>query len=329
MPRGARRATAAKVDPCVLGGETIRPGARRQVDLPIARLPSGTWEALPVEVLHGRRPGPRIWLSGAIHGDELNGVEIIRRVTRTIRPAALRGTIVSVPIVNVFGFLTESRYLPDRRDLNRSFPGSARGSMASRLAHLFMEEIVKPCGYGIDLHTGAFHRTNLPQIRANLKDEETRRCAEAFGAPVMMHSRTRDRSLREAATRLGIHVLLYEGGQSGRFDEDAIRVGTRGVLRVLEALDMWDHVEAGEDPEPSAELYKSTWVRAGRSGLLRLQVGPGDRVEKGTVLGFVGNTFGDRQRSIRCPREGIVIGVNQHALVNRGDAVVHVGLPID
>jgi uncharacterized protein len=188
---------------------------------------------MPVVVINGKHPGPTVWLSGAIHGDELNGVEVVRRVLPRIDQRTLRGAIIAVPVVNVFGFVEQSRYLPDGRDLNRSFPGSARGSMASQLAALFMKEVVMQCELGIDLHTAAAHRTNIPQVRANLDDAETLALAKAFGAPFIIDARLRDGSVRSAATKRGIKVLLYEAGQIHRFDEEAVEAGVDGVLRVL------------------------------------------------------------------------------------------------
>jgi predicted deacylase len=188
------------VPPLRIGDTLVQPGSTGRVDLPVARLPTQTHLSLPVAIIHGARPGPTLWLSAALHGDEIGGVEIIRRVLSRVSAPRLDGSLIAVPIVNVFGFISQSRYLPDRRDLNRSFPGSARGSLAARLAHLFMTEVVKQCTHGIDLHTGSSHRRNLPQIRADLDDPDTRRIATAFGATVMIHSRVRDGSLREAAT---------------------------------------------------------------------------------------------------------------------------------
>ena len=205
--------------------EIVRPGEFRRLDLPVSRLATQTLLSLPVTVVNGIEPGPKLWLSAAIHGDEINGVEIISQLLAKIQPDKLRGTIIAVSIVNVFGFIEQSRYLPDRRDLNRSFPGSEKGSLASRLANLFMREVVAHSTHGIDLHTAAVHRLNLPQIRANLEDEATYRCAKAFGAPLMMHATTRDGSLRQAATKKGIPVLLYEGGGSTAFRSLCDRCG--------------------------------------------------------------------------------------------------------
>ena len=200
-----------------IAGEEIKPGQVKQLEIPVARLPTQTLISLPVSVINGVKAGAKLWVNAAIHGDEINGVEIIRQVVSQVNPHQLQGTLIAVPIVNVFGFIEQSRYLPDRRDLNRCFPGSENGSLASRLANLFMREIVNKCTHGIDIHTAAIHRTNLPQIRANLENEETFRCAQAFASPVMIQSNTRDGSLRQAVSNKGIPILLYEAGEASSF----------------------------------------------------------------------------------------------------------------
>lgn len=304
-----------------LGGRSVAPGERARLELPAARLPTGNLLGLPVEVIRGRRPGPRIWLSGAVHGDEVGGVEIIRRVTSRLDPERLAGAVVAIPIVNVFGFITESRYLPDRRDLNRSFPGSKSGSLAARLAHIFMEQVVAPCGYGIDFHSGSDDRMNLPQIRARLEDEEVLACARAFGAPITVDAPLRDRSLRKAASERGVRVLLYEGGEARRFDDRAIEAGTEGTLRVLRHLGMW---EAGGEPLPRTRISRKTrWIRAPRSGIFHLEVELGEDVEAGGRLGIVRDSFGDERAPVTCRSGGTVIGATRNPLVNRGDGLVH------
>ncbi len=230
--------------------------------------------------------------------------------------------MLAVPIVNVHGFVNGDRYLPDRRDLNRSFPGSPRGSLASRIAHLLMNEVVSRCSVGIDLHTGSDHRTNLPQIRADLEEPTTRHLAEAFGAPLMMHSATRDGSLRQAATDAGATVLLFEGGEAWRFGEDAIRAGVDGVLRVLAELAMIDPLV--EAARPSRRATSSRWVRAPHSGIAQLGVELGDDVSKGQALGRIHDSFGRRLGQIKSPIDGSIIGLNLDPLFNRGDAVIHV-----
>ncbi len=306
-----------------IGDLTVEAGRSGTGELPIARLVTGTRISLPVQVRHVRTDGPVVWLSGAVHGDEINGVEIIRRVMRTLDPRTMTGTVIAVPIVNVHGFLNGDRYLPDRRDLNRSFPGSPTGSLAARIAYLFMTEIVSRAEVGFDLLNGSDHRTNLPQVRADLDDPPTRALAEAFGAPVMLHAKVRDGSLRGAATELGATVLLYEGGEAWRFDAEALDAGERGVLRVLARLGVVEDIDDGP-VAPPIESRRSSWVRARRSGIALLDVGLGDRVGKAQQLGVIHDSVGKRLSRITSSRTGIVIGLIQHPLVNQGDAVVHV-----
>ena len=305
-----------------IADQTATRGRRTHLEIPIARLMSGTPVALPVIVPNGKHDGPIVWVNAAIHGDEIGGVEIIRRVLESVDVKTLRGTIVAVPIVNVHGFNNSDRYFPDRRDLNRSFPGSARGSLASRVAHLMMTEIVQQCSVGIDLHTGSDHRSNLPQIRADLDDTQTLAFAEVFGAPIAIHSRTRDGSLRHAATDAGATVLLYEAGEALRFDHTAIETGAIGVLRVLAHLEMIDEVAP---PLAPTVLSRSTkWTRSSRSGILHASVALGDHVAKGSELAVIRDPFGKLLGRMKAPVTGVVIGSNEHPLVNRGDAVFHV-----
>jgi uncharacterized protein len=307
-----------------IGGTRVAPGERRGLTLPAGVLHTRVPVEMPVWVINGRRAGPRLFVSAAVHGDELNGIEIIRRIRA--RPlTGLRGTLLLVPVVNVFGLLHHSRYLPDRRDLNRSFPGSERGSLAARLAHLFMREIVDRCTHGIDLHTGAVHRSNLPQIRAQLDHEETRRLALAFGAPVVLDSRLRDGSLREAAEEKGIPMLMYEAGEALRFDELSIRMGVAGILEVMRQLDMLRR--RGRDrARPAAPVVaeSSYWVRAPEGGILRTAVRLGQRVSAGQLLGQISDPFGARETPVTASHAGIVIGRTSLPLVNEGDALLHV-----
>lgn len=311
-------------EPFEIGGHSVLPGEHARFEMPVAVLPTQTQLHFPVTVLNGLRPGPRLWVNAAIHGDELNGVEVIARTLSRIQGPLLRGSLVAVPIVNVFGFLQGSRYLPDRRDLNRSFPGSPRGSLASRVAHIFMTEIVERCTHGIDIHTAASERDNYPQTRCDLDDPETRRIAEAFRAPVMVHSSVRDGSLRGAARKRDIPVLVYEAGQARRFDEVAVETGARGLIGVLRELGMVGRRQR-TNRLPSAEIRSSSWVRARRGGILRLFVRPGEWVEKQQLLGTVADPFGEEQRAVRAPFAGVVIGIDRNPVVHGGDAVVHVG----
>ena len=311
-----------KRSPFEIRGDVVPAGTRLDLQLPIASFPTGTPVTLPLSVLHGRHDGPTIWLNAAIHGDEIGGVAIIRRVLASLSANTLHGTLVVAPVVNVHGFLTGDRYLPDRRDLNRCFPGSAKGSLARRMAHLLMTEVVSRCSVGIDLHTGSDGRCNLPQIRADLSDDHTLEVATAFGAPVMMHSKVRDGSLRGAATKAGATVLLFEGGEALRFHQPSIQAGVVGVRRVMASLGMIEPVAAPE----RAPLRSSTskWVRASRSGLAQIDCALGDDVTKGQVLGQIHDAMGRRLARLKSSADGIVVGIKVEPLVHRGDAMVHV-----
>jgi uncharacterized protein len=308
--------------PLEIAGTTVEPGTRGEVEIHVEQLATGPWISIPTVVLNGRREGPAVCVSAAIHGDEVNGVEAIRRLLVELRPEEMAGTLIAIPVVNELGFMAGDRHLPDGRDLNRSFPGSPRGSLAGRLAHLFMEEIVSRCEYGIDLHCGSGRRSNLPQIRADLQDERTRAAATAFGAPATIHARTRDGSLREAATQRGMAMLLFEGGESNRFDPYAIDAAHDGVLRVLAELGLIEG--APGNSVPSFESTETRWVRAARGGMLRLEVELGDRVERRQVLGSFSDIYGRRNLAIRAPFAGMVIGLTRSPLINQGDALVHV-----
>jgi predicted deacylase len=308
-----------------INGMRIARGTRITIDLPVAKLYTHSQVAMPVQVIRGRKAGPTLFVSAAIHGDELNGVEIIRRLLRLPVLKRLRGTLIAIPIVNVHGFIHHSRYLPDRRDLNRSFPGSERGSLAARLAHLFMTEIVEQCTHGIDLHTGAIHRANLPQIRANLDDPETARLAREFGVPVLLNADIRDDSLRQAAAEQGIPMLLYEAGEALRFDEVAIRAGVRGIINVMRSLEMAPPSRSKRRRATAPVFARSSaWVRAPVSGILRTSVALGARVHKDGLLGVVADPFGERESEILSPAGGIVIGRTNLPLANEGDALFHI-----
>ena len=315
---------AKRVEPFEIGGHFVAAGQRLRFDLPVALLPTHTQLHIPITVVHGMRPGPRLWVSAAVHGDELNGVEVIRRVLDKLDDPLRAGTVVAVPIVNVFGFIGQSRYLPDRRDLNRCFPGSARGSLASRIAHLFLHEVVERCTHGIDLHTAAEDRSNWPQVRGDMTDPETRELAEAFGAPVMVQSATRSGSLRYAATKRGQPVLVYEGGEAQRFNESAIRVGVRGILGVMYKLGMAKRPDRAKR-QPLKLVEESSWIRARRGGLLRLRVAEGDTVECGETLALISDPFGADELALRAPFDGVVIGKTNNPVVHGGDSVVHLG----
>ena len=305
-----------------IAGTEVAPGTRRDVEIPVARLPTQTYVSLPVAVVNGAHGGPSLWIAAAVHGDEVNGIEIVRRVLERVDPESLAGTLYALPIVNVFGFLAKSRYLPDRRDLNRSFPGSPRGSLAARIAHLVMTEIVSRCSHGIDLHSGTDNRTNLPQVRGDLDDPGTLRIARAFGAPLMLQAGSVDGSLRRAAVKRGGCALLYEAGQALQFEEFAIRAGMDGVLRVMAALGMIPRRGAPR-PRRTVRAERSHWVRAPRSGLLRVRVAAGDRVRRRQIVAEISDLFGHEVVPLRAKCHGIVIGHTLNASVNQGEALLH------
>ncbi|WP_018869306.1 MULTISPECIES: succinylglutamate desuccinylase/aspartoacylase family protein [unclassified Thioalkalivibrio] len=311
--------------PVTLGDTTVQPGERRTVELEVGSLYTHTPAHMPVQVVCGRQKGPVLFVSAAIHGDEINGVEIIRRLLKVPALRRMKGTLLAVPVVNMHGFINQSRYLPDRRDLNRVFPGSRKGSLGARVARLFMREIVHNSTHGIDLHTGAIHRSNLPQIRANLDHRETREMAQAFGAPVILNSALRDGSLREAAAERQVPILLYEAGEALRFDELSIRGGVHGIIEVMRYLGMLPAPPRQRRRKEPVMARSASWVRAPESGILRIFVREGDRVTRDqTLLAIVSDPFGERETEIRAPVSGIVIGQLRLPLVNEGDAVFHI-----
>ena len=315
----------ARANPAfMIAGQSVPAGGRCTVGLPLPSLYTNDPVSMPVYVLHGRHEGPVVFVSAAVHGDEINGVEVIRRLLRMPQIRRLRGTLLAVPIVNVFGFHNRSRYLPDRRDLNRSFPGSESGSMAGRLGHIFMSEIVERADFGIDLHTAAIHRDNLPQVRADINDPILEPLARAFGAPVLLHSAPPSGSLRYAAAEIGVPVMVYEAGEALRFEELSIQIGLRGVLNVLRQLSMLPPSRRRLS-RPSAVLRSSSWQRAPQSGILRAQTRLGALVNKGETLGVVADPTGESEIPLAAPYDGVVIGRTNLPLVFEGEALFHVG----
>lgn len=307
-----------------VGDEAVAAGERRIVDLPVADLYTHTRMTMPVHVVNGRRPGPIVFVTSALHGDELNGVEIIKRLLRRKVLAALRGCLLAVPIVNIFGFINRSRYLPDRRDLNRSFPGRGEGSIAARVAHLVATEIVSRADYGIDLHTGAVGRTNLPQIRADLRNPGVMRLADAFGAPVIIDAALREGSLRRFASENDIPVIVYEAGEALRFDELSIRAGVRGIVRVLRELEMLPEARAAAASIQPVRANTTSWIRAPSSGMFRSACRLGARVKQHQVLGLVTDPFGEKEIEIAASVSGLVIGRSTSPLTHEGDALFHI-----
>ncbi|RNF49224.1 succinylglutamate desuccinylase/aspartoacylase family protein [Marinomonas hwangdonensis] len=307
-----------------IGDTNIHLGGTARIEVPMVKLYTDTNMSMPVFVKRGKRHGPTLFISAAIHGDELNGIEIISRIIQSKYLESLKGTLIAVPIVNGYGVLSQSRYLPDRRDLNRSFPGSKRGSLAGRVADRFLNEIVAKADYGIDLHTGSLHRTNLPQIRANLDDRETLAIARAFGVPVIMNANLRDGSLRECANDVGAKVILYEAGEALRFDEFSIRAGVQGIIGVMRHLNMLPKSRSKKMfPEPKI-ARSSSWVRATDSGFTTHLKALGDLVEEGDVLAEIKDPYGDILDRVLCKNGGIIIGKQNIPLVQEGEAMYHI-----
>ncbi len=310
--------------PFELGGQSIAAGTRETIGLQVSVLANNTPMQLPVHVMHGAAKGPVFFISAVVHGDEIQGVEIVRRVLAALKHVALRGTLLAVPIVNSFGFLNHSRYMPDRRDLNRSFPGSDQGSLASLLADLFFQEVVKRSDYGVDLHTAALHRTNLPQVRIAPDDAELAALANAFAPPVVLTSKLREGSLRLCAKEAGVKVLLYEGGEALRFDESAIEMGVKGILRVMHSLNMIDQAPTVNAHAAVVLSASSTWVRAPEGGILHSVRRSGDRVGQLEPIGVISDPLGEETVSVVAEDDGIIIGRTNLPIVNRGDALFHI-----
>lgn len=313
-----------------IAGHRIEAGERKRINLVLGTLYNHQEIHLPLEVIHGKKHGPVLLVSACVHGDEINGVEIVSRLMARKQLRNIHGTLIIAPIVNVYGFLNHSRYLPDRRDLNRSFPGSEKGSMAGRLAHLFTNEVLSACTHCIDLHTGAIHRSNLPQIRADLDQEGILKMAEAFQVPVILDNPTIPNSMRYTAQQRGIPLLLYEAGEALRFDENAIRAGVKGILGVMRHLQMLPQPVPRQDQSKHKPLRtpvisrSSYWLRSPQGGVLRTQAQLGQLVSKGEVLGHVANPFGESAESIKARTSGIIIGISYLPLVEEGTAIFHI-----
>lgn len=309
-------------DLLTIGGKSFRRGDRGIVDLPVGRMVSHAELNLRVNVIRGRKPGPVLFVTAGVHGDELNGVEIARQLLGHSF-AGLKGDLLIVPVVNMSAFLLRSRYLPDRRDLNRLFPGNADGSFGARIARTLMDEVVKQSTHGIDLHSAATGRTNLPQTRMADRVEGSREMAKSFGAPVMLKAGNREGSLRSACEKLGMPYVLFEAGEANRLDLPSVTFGLRGVMRVMRGLGML-RKKSKDGEHPSAFCTGSSWLRASDGGLFRSFVPLGKAVEVGQILGVIGDPFGNAETNVISDQEGIVIGRTTASIVDEGDALYHV-----
>ncbi len=311
--------------PLVLGEHALLPGERQTVKLPVGHQITHEVVDLTVHVRRGEQPGPRLLVTAAMHGDEINGVEVVRRLL-ALKMRHLAGDLLLVPIVNLPAFLSRSRYLPDRRDLNRLFPGSSTGSLGARLARLLTRDIASQCTHGIDLHTGAVNRPNLPQVRFSEEVEGAREMAEAFGAPVMIASAVRSGSFREIFTRRSKPQLMFEGGEAEILEPASVRLGIKGVISVMRLLGMLPSSSKASNRPAPVLCVDTYWERAPRGGLFLPSVHLGAIVKKGTILGKIGDPFGRRKTTIRADDEGVVIGRARNAVIDEGDGIFHVGL---
>ena len=308
----------------MLLNEEIAPGTYQRLSWSATELFEGVPVDSPVLVVNGALAGPTICLTAAVHGDELNGIEMVRRVMHDLNPKRLSGAVIGVPIVNLQGFRRGSRYLPDRRDLNRYFPGNPRGSAAARIAYSFFTEIVLHCDALIDLHTGSFERSNLPQLRADLRNPEVVTLTQGFGATVILHSTPAAGTLRHAATAAGIPAVTLEAGGPSQLELEDVKHGVKGIETLLNTLDMIKVIRLWGDPEPV--YYRSTWVRANSGGILLAVVDLGNKVEQGDLLGTITDPMNNASTSLYSPFTGRIIGMAHNQVVMPGFAAFHVGI---
>jgi predicted deacylase len=308
--------------------EKVRLGEEKLIKIPIDRLPTGTLIEIPVYVFNSTKLGPTILLQGGLHGDEVNSVELIRRMLIDKQYKIQRGCVVVVPLLNVFGFLNFSRDMHGR-DVNRSFPGSKKGSLASRMAYYLMQEIVENIDFAIDYHTGGAQRNNFPQIRYTPQDEKAKELAMRFQAPFTFASKLISKSFRDACFKHGIPVLVFEGGESLRLDEFATQQGINGTLRVLRHFNMLKKDVKIKKANKTIQIENRNWIRASVAGLFSKRINNGDFVEKGQIIGDIMDTYGETHRFVKANKTGYVIAVNNFPVVNMGEALFHIGAAIN
>ena len=308
----------------MIAGQEIQPGEFKEININIARLPSHTQIDTPIYVSRARDEGPVLGLIAGMHGDEINGMEIVRRILDRGLHQVKRGTVVCMPVINIYGFLNYSRDVPDGKDVNRSFPGTKTGSLASRVAYVLRTDVIPFIDYGIDFHTGGAMRSNYPQIRAVLREPKNEELATAFCAPFTIDAPFRPNSLRKEAARLGKNVIVFEGGESLRFDRQAIEEGVAGTLRLMKHLGMIDH--APEPKEENRVIWTTSWVRAKHAGLFQPTIESGDLVRKGDWVGTITDPFGEFKEQVKAHESAYVIGINNGPVINAGDALLHLGM---
>lgn len=310
----------------IIGKEAVFPGEKKLLKISIDRLPTGTLIDIPIYVFNAKKPGPTVLIQAGLHGDEINGIEIVRRMLQQKRFNIRKGAVIAVPILNIFGFIHFSRDVPDGKDVNRSFPGKKTGSMASRIAYHYTSEILEQIDYGIDLHTGGAQRHNYPQTRFTREDDHSKTLAEIFSAPFTFPSRLISGSFRKAAYKMGKPSIVFEAGESMRFDDYAILEGMQGILNVLKSFDMITKIEpAYVERYDSFLLNDRKWLRAPTAGMFIPEVINGSQVKKGQELGMITDTYAKRRRRIKAPFDSHILCINHQAVVNQGDALFHIG----
>jgi uncharacterized protein len=316
--------------PLILLGESILPGESKTISVEIAKLHTMTNLKIPVIVERSKIDGPTVLLSACLHGDEINGTEIVRQLIRQKINKPKKGTIICIPIINIFGFINQTREFPDKRDLNRVFPGSKNGSLASRFAHFLVSEILPKVDYAIDFHAGGASRFNAPQIRIAPNNPELKTLATIFNAPFTLYSKNISGSFRNASTKLGVKMLLFEGGKSLDLNEKITQEGIEGTKRFLTHLDMLNSKKVPKETfQETIFIEKSTWVRANFSGMFHGLVTSGSLVEKGTVLAMISDPFGKIEHKLKSPNAGFIINVNDAPIVYQGDAVFHISTKLE
>ena len=314
-----------KNDIVEIRGHKIGLGENKLVRIPVDRSPTGTLIEIPIYIFNGKKPGPTILLQGGLHGDEINSVELIRRMLIDKSYKIQRGCVIVVPLLNIFGFLNLSRDMHGK-DVNRSFPGSKKGSLASRFAYYLMKELVINVDFAIDYHTGGEQRNNYPQIRYTANDDKAFALAELFKAPFQFSSKLIPKSFRNECFKKNIPVLVFEGGESLRLDELSVKEGINGTLRILHHFNMINKNVRVEKQTKNITIVKRRWIRAKSSGLFSLNIKNGDKISKGDVLGYIMDTYGETHFKIKAPQDGYVIAVNNFPIVNMGDALFHIGI---
>jgi predicted deacylase len=309
----------------VILGKEILPGKGAQLNLDVAKLHTTTPILVPVIIERAKVDGPTVLLMAGLHGDEINGIEIIRRVLRKGFNKPQIGTIICLPVFNIFGFLNVKRELPDGRDLNRSFPGSESGSLAAQFAFHFMKEIAPHVDYVIDFHTGSAQRNNYPQIRCVLQDEKHLDLAKIFNPPFILNSSYIPKTIRESINKLGKNMLLFEGGKTNNIEELIVEEGLNGVKRLLSHLGMRTFkIDISRDREPVI-LKDSKWMRSPNSGMFQALVDNGAKVNKGDIIGMVTDPYGNFEKKIKAAQAGYLICLNESPVVYKGDAIFHIG----